>query len=136
MLPETYNVLVVDDETEALRMVGLMLRNSPFNIIPAHNGQDALAKAQSNDIDLVLLDIMMPDISGVTVCGHLRATPQLRDVPIVMLTALDDYATRRKAMQAGATDLMTKPVAKEELLSKLSGVMAEHQSGSRRDWAL
>jgi DNA-binding response OmpR family regulator len=131
---KNYTVLVVDDEAEALKMVGLMLRNSPFDVITATNGEDALAKAQSSSVDIVLLDIMMPDISGVTVCGHLRATPQLRSVPIVMLTALDDYATRRKAMQAGATDLLTKPVAREELLSKLNGVLAEHHASSA-SWA-
>ncbi len=73
---KNYTVLVVDDEAEALNMVGLMLRNSPFDVITATNGEDALAKAQSSSVDIVLLDIMMPDISGVTVCGHLRATPQ------------------------------------------------------------
>ena len=78
----------------------------------------------------MLLDIMMPDMSGVTVCGHLRANPRLSQVPIVMLTALDDYATRRKAMKAGATDLLTKPVSKDELLAKLNGVIAEHRTGS------
>ncbi len=117
-------------------MVGLMLRDSNFDIITAKNGEEALTKAQSRSVDVVLLDIMMPDISGVTVCGHLRANPRLRQVPIVMLTALDDYATRRKAMQAGATDLLTKPVAKEELLAKLRGVIAENRTGSPASWAV
>lgn len=136
MMEEKYTLLVVDDEVEALRMVGMMLKNSPFDVITAMNGEEALAKAQSREVDIVLLDIMMPDISGVTVCGHLRANPHLNHVPIVMLTALDDYATRRKAMQAGATDLLTKPVAKEELLAKLNGVIAESRSGSTATWAV
>ncbi len=134
MADQNYTLLVVDDETEALDMVRLMLRNTPFEIVTASNGEEALAKAQSHDINIVLLDIMMPDISGVTVCGYLRANPRMSKVPIVMLTALDDYATRRKAMQAGATDLITKPVAREELLSKLNGVMAEHHAGSQAVW--
>lgn len=134
MVDRNYTLLVVDDETEALDMVRLMLRHTSFEILTASNGEEALAKAQSHDIDIVLLDIMMPDISGVTVCGHLRANPRMSKVPIVMLTALDDYATRRKAMQAGATDLITKPVAREELLAKLNGVMAEHQAGSQAVW--
>lgn len=136
MEAKQYTVLVVDDEREALNMVGLMLRNSPFAIITANNGEDALAKAQSNEIDIVLLDIMMPDISGVTVCGYLRATPHLREVPVVMLTALDDYGTRRKAMNAGANDLLTKPVTKAELLAKLHGVLGEHQASAQSDWVL
>ncbi len=130
-----YNLLVVDDEEDALTMVRHMLRGTPFNIIMATNGQDALAKAQREDIDIVLLDIMMPDISGMAVCGHLRADPRLQSVPIVMLTALDDYATRREAMQAGATDLITKPVTKDELLAKLNGILAEYHAGSQASQA-
>ncbi len=135
MTEKRYTVLVVDDEAEALSMVELMLRSSPFKIITAQNGEEALIKAQSTPIDIVLLDIMMPDISGITVCGHLRATPALRHVPVVMLTALDDYGTRRKAIQAGANDLLTKPVAREELLAKLNGVMAEYNAHAQTDWA-
>lgn len=131
-MQKEYTVLVVDDESEALKLVEIMLNNSPFRIITAQTGEEALATAQSTQIDVVLLDVMMPDMSGVTVCGHLRATPQVRNIPIVMLTALDDYATRRKATQAGATDLLTKPVAREELLAKLNGVIAEYEA-NRQD---
>lgn len=135
-MTKEYTVLVVDDEVEALQLVELMLRNSPFRIKTAKNGEEALTTAQSQRIDIVILDVMMPDMSGVTVCGHLRATPQLRDIPIVMLTALDDYATRRKAIQAGATDLLTKPVARDELLSKLNGVIAEYEARTDKGWAV
>ena len=133
-MEKRYNLLVVDDELEALKIVQLMLRNSPFQVTTANSGEDALAMAQMSAFDIVLLDIMMPDVSGVTVCGHLRSNPAMSKVPIVMLTALDDYATRRKAMQAGATDLICKPVAREELLSKLNGVMAEREAGSPTSW--
>lgn len=134
MEEKRYTLLAVDDEIAALKLVEMMLRDSPFEVITAQTGEEALAQAQSHPIDIVLLDIMMPDISGVTICGYLRTNPRLSNVPIVMLTALDDYATRRKAMQAGATDLITKPVAKEELLAKLNGVMAEHYAGTRATW--
>lgn len=131
-----YTVLVVDDESEALQLVEIMLSSSPFKIKTARTGEEALATAQSMRVDVVLLDVMMPDMSGVTVCGHLRATPQLRNIPIVMLTALDDYATRRKAIQAGATDLLTKPVSREELLGKLNGVIAEYEANLKgQDWS-
>ena len=135
-MTKEYTVLVVDDEVEALQLVELMLRNSPFRIKTAKNGEEALTTAQSQRIDIVILDVMMPDMSGVTVCGHLRATPQLRDIPIVMLTALDAYATRRTAIQAGATDLVTKPVARDELLSKLNGVIAEYEARTDKGWAV
>ncbi|MBN2471936.1 MAG: response regulator [Anaerolineae bacterium] len=132
-MQKEYTILVVDDEQEALQLVEIMLQNSAFKITTARTGEEALAIAQSAPIDVVLLDVMMPDMSGVTVCGHLRATPHLRNIPIVILTALDDYATRRKAVQAGATDLLTKPVAREELLAKLNGVIAEYEAASGRN---
>jgi DNA-binding response OmpR family regulator len=135
MTAETrYNVLVVDDEENMLKMLEVLLRGTHFDAIMVTSGEDALAEAQHNDVDVVLLDIMMPDMSGITVCGHLRANPRLSNVPIVMLTALDDYATRREAMQAGATDLMTKPISKQELIAKLEGVLAEHHAGSPTAW--
>ncbi|GAB4571350.1 MAG: hypothetical protein Kow0077_07830 [Anaerolineae bacterium] len=134
-MEKEYTVLIVDDEPEALDMVRLMLKNSPFRPIVAHSGEEALQIARSNPIDVVLLDIMMPDMSGVTVCGYLRTAPQLRTIPIVMLTALDDYSTRRKAIQAGATDLVTKPVSREELLAKLNGVMSEYEITANPNWA-
>jgi two-component system cell cycle response regulator len=129
-----YNLLVVDDELAVLKMVEVLLRDSPFRVVTATSGEEALHKANSHAVDIVLLDIMMPGISGVTVCGHLRANPKLNHVPIVMLTALDDYHTRRQAMQAGATDLMTKPVGREELIAKLNGVLAESQARSVDSW--
>ncbi len=132
---KSFTVLAVDDEEEALTLIQLMLQNTPFRIVTACSGQEALAKARSlPSIDIVLLDIMMPDLSGVTVCGYMRAMDRLRHVPIVMLTALDDYATRRKAIQAGATDLLTKPVSKQELIAKLYGVIAEQQARAASDW--
>lgn len=130
MTGKHFKLLVVDDEASVLTMVRLLLRGTDFDIIGASSGEEALTLAQAHDIDMVLLDIMMPDMSGVTVCGHLRANPQLRRIPIVMLTALDDYATRREATQAGATDLITKPVTREELVAKLNGVLAESYAGS------
>lgn len=133
-MKKEYTVLVVDDEEEALKLVGVMLRNSPFKITTARNGEEALTTAQSTDVDIILLDIMMPDMSGITVCGHLRTAPHLRSIPIVMLTALDDYATRRKAIEAGATDLLTKPVAREELIAKLEGVIAEYEANAHSGW--
>jgi DNA-binding response OmpR family regulator len=133
-MKQHYALLVVDNEEGILQLVGTMLRNSPFKVIPVRSGREALLTATNMPIDIVLLDILMPDLSGVTVCGHMRATPHLQGIPIVMLTALDDYATRRNAVRAGATDLLTKPVSKEELLSKLTGVIAEYEANVSPHW--
>ncbi len=125
-----YTLLAVDDDEDTLQLIAVMLRDSPFTMIAARSGNEALLTARNTPVDIVLLDIIMPDLSGITVCGHLRASPVLRQIPVVVLTARDDYATRRSAMRAGATDLLTKPVTREELLSKLLGVLAEHEAGA------
>lgn len=130
MTKNRYTLLAVDDEVDILEMVQALLLRSPFDVITATGGEEALSQVNSQNVDVILLDIMMPDISGITVCGQLRASATLSNVPIVMLTALDDYPTRRRAMQSGADDLLTKPVSKAELVAKLLGVMAERETGS------
>src|SRR5688572_28752464 len=81
----------------------------------ARNGLDALAKADSFLPDLVLLDMIMPGMDGFEVCRRLRATPRLAEVPIIILTALDDRASRLLGIEAGADDFITKPVDRQEL---------------------
>lgn len=131
MVDKRYTLLVVDDDVSILEMIQAMLRGTPFRVVTASSGSQALSEADSGQPDIVLLDIMIPDVSGIAICGQLRSNTRYSQLPIVMLTALNDYPTRRQAMQAGADDLLTKPVGKNELLSKLMGVIAERGAGMR-----
>ena len=98
-----YQLLAVDDQVGILQMIKTILRGSPFDVVTALNGEEALAQAVDHDIDVVLLDIMMPDVSGIMICGQLRAIPALADVPIAILTAVNDYALHQRAKEVGNT---------------------------------
>jgi CheY-like chemotaxis protein len=80
-------ILVVDDDLDSVKLVGMMLQRRGYDIIAAQSGSQALAKAQAENPDLVILDIMMPDVDGYEVCRRLRANPATADLPIIMFTA-------------------------------------------------
>jgi DNA-binding response OmpR family regulator len=116
-------ILVVDDELESLKLIGLMLQRRGYEIIAARSGRQALEKALSDNPDLVILDVMMPDMDGYEVCRRLRASPTTASVPVIMFTAktmVDDKVT---GFQAGADDYLTKPVHPEELASRIEAVL-------------
>ena len=125
-----YLVLAVDDQVGILQMIKIILRGSQFDVITATNGEEALAQAANHAVDVVLLDIMMPDVSGVLVCGQLRATPALADVPIVMLTAVNDYALHQRAREVGANEVLLKPIGKRELTARLQALIAQREEKS------
>jgi DNA-binding response OmpR family regulator len=116
-------VLVVDDDLDAVRLVGLMLERRGYGIIAAQSGAQALMKAQTENPDLIILDVMMPDMDGYEVCRRLRANPSTADIPIMMFTAKTQKNDKVAGFQAGADDYLTKPIHPEELVSRLEAVM-------------
>jgi len=125
-------ILVVDDELESLKLIGLMLQRRGYEISAARSGQQALEKAVTENPDLVILDVMMPDMDGFEVCRRLRADPATADLPIIIFTAktmVDDKVT---GFQAGADDYLTKPVHPEELASRIEAVLLR-TSGRRAE---
>jgi len=125
-------ILVVDDELESLKLIGLMLQRRGYEISAARSGQQALEKAVTDNPDLVILDVMMPDMDGFEVCRRLRADPATADLPIIIFTAktmVDDKVT---GFQAGADDYLTKPVHPEELASRIEAVLLR-TSGRRAE---
>ncbi|HDQ70497.1 MAG TPA: response regulator [Chloroflexi bacterium] len=116
-------ILVVDDEIESVKLIGLMLQRRGYEIVAARSGSQALEKAYSEHPDLVILDVMMPDMDGYEVCRRLRADPDTANLPIIMFTSkamVDDKVT---GFQAGADDYLTKPVHPEELASRIEAVL-------------
>lgn len=103
-------VLVVDDDPSMRLMVGTALAQAGFDVFDAANGQGGLAAFIAQPTDLVLLDVMMPDLDGFAVCSQIRQMPAGREVPIAMLTGLEDTASVDRAYQCGATDFITKPI--------------------------
>ena len=116
-------VLVVDDLPIARDTVAALLAKEPYDLAFATNGYEALEKAEELTPDVILLDVMMPGIDGFEVCRRLRSDPQRGDVPILMLTALDDSDSRLKGIEAGADDFISKPFDRIELRARLRTIL-------------
>lgn len=120
MKPAT--VLIVDDNEASRATLGSMLRVDGYDLRYATNGLEAMALIESLRPDLILLDQMMPGITGTDVCRQVRAAPELAEIPIVFVTALDDRATRLMAFQAGADDVLAKPVDRLEVRMRVRNI--------------
>jgi signal transduction histidine kinase len=116
-------VLVVDDEPTALATLEAILAGDGYQIEYATSGSIAIEKAEQLLPDLILLDVMMPGMNGFEVCQRLRATPKLAEVPIIILTALDDRASRLQGIEAGADDFLIKPVDRQELRLRVHTIL-------------
>ena len=124
-------ILVVDDQAANLRVVGILLGRNGYEVVTASKGADALAAAQAQTPDLILLDIMMPGMDGFELLAALRALPALRDVPAVFLTAAHDRDLLLRAFEAGAVDYVTKPFMPEELLARVGAHIGLKQARDR-----
>ncbi len=112
-------ILVVDDEPKNIQVVGPLLLKQGHEVIAAGTGEDALAKLRAARPDLILLDVMMPGMSGFELCRRLRSEPEWRDIPVIFLSAVTDKSFIMEALQAGAMDYVTKPFHGPELLSRV-----------------
>lgn len=109
-------ILIVEDEHKIARFLELELNYEGYEVEIANNGRDGLEKGRQKDVDLIVLDLMLPGLSGIEVCRRLRQTSE---VPIIMLTAKDDISDKVTGLDIGADDYMTKPFAVEELLARI-----------------
>ncbi len=112
-------ILVVDDEPAGREVLYGLLTVDGYAVALAQNGTEALEKARATTPDLILLDVMMPDIDGFEVCRQLRKNPELAEVPIIMLTALDDRDSLLEGIEAGADDFISKPFDRQELRARV-----------------
>jgi len=115
-----YNILIVDDVEDNLTIVQKILQTDGYITTIATDGLSALRLINSNEYDLILLDIMMPIMSGIDVCRHLKVEPKTASIPIIFLTANADRKTLTKAYNVGGSDYIRKPFFKEELLARVS----------------
>jgi len=112
-------ILIIDDEAGVRETLESLLMGEGYNLAFASDGAEALAKATELIPDLILLDVMMPDMDGFEVCQHLRAGPLLAEVPIIMVTVLDDRDSRLQGIEAGADDFVSKPFDRIELRARV-----------------
>src|SRR5690606_24531910 len=122
--PTRRRVLVVDDEPYIGRIVQLKLEHADYAGELAHDGRSAVERLLTDaPVDLVLLDIMMPDGSGLDVLARIRSMPHRRDTPVIMLTARGQDADRQEAVRLGATDFLTKPFSPKRLLARIEEIL-------------
>jgi two-component system phosphate regulon response regulator PhoB len=119
----TPRVLIVDDEAPILALLRYNLEKAGFEVDEAGDGQEALVKCSERAPDLVVLDWMLPSVSGVEVCRRLRRVPESRNLPIIMLTARGEEADRVRGLDAGADDYVTKPFSPSELVARIRAVL-------------
>ena len=122
-------ILVVDDEKNIVQLARLYLNNEGFRVEAAHDGKQALEKAKGLKPDLIVLDIMMPEMDGLTVCKELRKTS---NVPVIILTARGDDIDRIVGLEIGADDYMAKPFNPRELVARVKAVLRRSPGRARR----
>jgi putative two-component system response regulator len=115
-------VLIVDDEYAGRETLQSVLEGEGYQLEMAENGQQAIEKAKELLPDVILLDIMMPGMTGFEVCERIRSDPQIAEIPIIVLTALDDRESLLTALKAGADDFISKPFDRYELRARLMGI--------------
>ncbi len=117
--PEKANILVVDDKPDNLRLLSALLSQLGYEVRKVINGQTALKTVQAAPPDLILLDVMMPDMNGYEVCQHLKASPLTCDIPVIFISALDEVLDKVKAFAVGGVDYITKPFSEEEVFARV-----------------
>ena len=116
-------VLVVDDNVQNLELITAYLEDIDCRILSAEGGQEAMDIIASQAVDLVLLDVMMPQISGFEVCKQIKNSPETAHIPVIMVTALSEMGDIERAIDSGTDDFLSKPVNKWELLTRVKTML-------------
>jgi two-component system, OmpR family, response regulator len=119
-MPESATILLVDDEDSIQKLLTFPLERDGFRVVPARNGEEALERFGEENVDLVVLDVMLPRVDGLEVCRRLRSSSS---VPILMLTARDDELDKVLGLELGADDYMTKPFSVREFRSRVRALL-------------
>ncbi|SIT59897.1 Response regulator PleD (Includes: Diguanylate cyclase) [Mesorhizobium prunaredense] len=119
----TARILVVDDIPANVRLLEVRLLAEYFEVLTATNGLDAIETCENGKVDVVLLDVMMPDMDGFEVCRRLKSDPATSHIPVVMITALDQVSDRVRGLEAGADDFLTKPVNDLQLMTRVKSLV-------------
>ena len=135
-------ILVVDDTPKNVKLLADLLSVKGYSVVTAESGREALAQLETERPDLVLLDVVMPEMSGYEVCRKIRENVATQILPVVMVTALDPSEERIKGLDAGADDFLTKPINRAELLARVTSLLrikelhdeVQHQAAELSEW--
>ncbi len=120
-------ILVVDDEPDLVELVSFNLKAEGYEVITAANGMEALNQARAALPDLIVLDLMMPELDGLSVCEILRRLPSTAPIPVIMLTAWKSELTRIIGLDTGAEDYITKPFSPRDLVNRVNTALKSHE---------
>lgn len=129
----TIRVLIADDEQNQLELLSFNLAQNGYAVTTASDGQEALDYAEELQPDIIILDWMMPHLSGIEVCRYLRAQPETKDIPIIMLSARGEEGDRTLGLDVGADDYMTKPFSPRELVARVRAVLRRSRHALMND---
>jgi len=118
-------ILVIEDEPSAARLVGYILEQEGYQVDTVANGLEGIRKIQDEEVDLVILDVMLPGLDGFEVCYRARAEPRTARLPIIMLSAKVQEIDKATGLRAGANEYLTKPADPEEVLTRVKALLAE-----------
>lgn len=121
-------ILLVDDEQDILEFVGYALKKEGFIVFTALNGKDAIGIAKKENPDLIILDIMMPEMDGIETCSEIREIPELKNVLITFLTARNEDYSQIAGFEVGADDFITKPIRPRVLISRIKALLRRNNS--------
>jgi DNA-binding response OmpR family regulator len=128
-----HTILLVDDDEDLIQALQFSLHRENYNVVMSLNGAEAITISIDLQPDLILMDIMMPNLDGLTSCRAIKTMKQTKDIPVIMLTAKDDTETIRAAFKAGANDYIVKPFGMDKVFNKIEeflGSNAQAQSKS------
>src|SRR3954465_5395455 len=128
-MPDSSTILLVDDEDSVQKLLTYPLERDGFRVVQARDGEQALRLFGDPQVDLVVLDLMLPKIDGLEVCKRLRASS---DVPIIMLTARDGEIDRVLGLELGADDYVTKPFSPRELVARVKAILRRSETTAKR----
>ena len=131
--PAREKILVVEDEEDILELIRYNLTRDGYRVSAATSGEDGLRAATRDKPDLVVLDLMLPGIDGIEVCRRLKADPQTRFIPVVMVTAKGDEADVVAGLELGADDYLTKPFSPKVLIARIRAVIRRREQESAKD---
>ncbi len=121
----TRRILAVDDEPHILKLVAFSLKAKGFEVLEATDGLSAVAVAEAEKPDLILMDVMMPALDGYEACRRIKANPATADIPVVMLTAKAQVAEQKTGLDAGALDYICKPFTPKDLVAQVESLLGE-----------
>jgi CheY-like chemotaxis protein len=129
-------VLVVDDDPDAVEILTRLLGTQKFSTVPASSGPQCLEIVRSQPIDVILLDVNMPGMDGLTVCAQLARDERTRSIPVILVTARDDHETKLAGMRLGVSEFLAKPVNKTELFARVRGQLEMRALARQMDRAI